>query len=382
MRILHTADWHIGKLFYGGYLTEDQAYVLDEQFLPMVKEENIDAVVLAGDVYDRSLPPAEAVELFDTIATKITKDLGVPFYVISGNHDSATRLSFGSDLLAAEGLHLYGDLEKLTGPAYIEDIYGTVALVPLPFAEPALIRHFYGNTDVTDQESALQQLMTAQTAGIPAGMRTVAIAHVFVAGGVESESERPLSIGGTDVVSAKIFLPFTYTALGHLHGPQQVSSPVIRYAGSLLKYSFSEATQKKGAVVVDIDGEGKVETTFLPFTPKRDVRVITGFYDDIMKRPDENPDDFILVRLEDREPILDGMAKIRKKYPHTLALETPNRQYAASGERNIQVQHMSEADMFAQFVHSMRPDAPLSAGEEACLQDLWQALAKEEGGLL
>lgn len=383
MRILHTADWHLGKLFYGGYLTEDQAYVLTQQFLPMVRDEKIDAVILAGDVYDRSLPPAEAVELFDEIATKVTAELHVPFFLISGNHDSAARLSFGNRLLEQAGLHIYGELEKLRGPVMVEDIAGPLAIIPLPFAEPALVRHFFHADDVTDHEGALRHLMTAQCQGVPQGMRTIAIAHAFIAGGKGSESERPLSIGGTDVVPSSLFDRFTYTALGHLHGPQQAGSPTIRYAGSLLKYSFGEAKQKKGAVVVDIDGTGTVETTFLPFTPKRDVRVVTGLFDDIMAQDDERPDDFLLVRLEDTEPILDGMAKIRKKYPHALALETPNRQYAATHERNIHVQGVSEQALFAQFTTTMRAAQPLSEAEQSCLNHLWQRLVDDEGdGLL
>lgn len=383
MRILHTADWHLGKLFYGGYLTEDQAYVLENQFLPMIREEKIDAVVLAGDVYDRSLPPAEAVELFDAVATTITATLHVPFFVITGNHDSAARLSFGNRLLEQAGLHIYGDLEKLHGPVMVEDTSGPLAIIPLPFAEPAFVRHQFQDDTVTDHESALRRLMEAQCQGLPDGMRTIAIAHAFIAGSTASESERPLSIGGTDVVPSSLFDRFTYTALGHLHGPQQAGSPTIRYAGSLLKYSFGEAKQKKGAIVVDIDGTGKVETTFLPFSPKRDVRIVTGLFADIMERCDDRPDDFVLVRLEDTAPILDGMAKIRKKYPHALALETPNRQYTAGSDRIIDVQGISEEALFSQFSMSMRPGQPLSAAEQACLNRLWQRLVQDEGdGLL
>lgn len=380
MRILHTADWHLGKLFYGGYLTEDQAYVLQSQFLPLLKDEGIEAVVLAGDVYDRSLPPAEAVELFDEIATKVTQELGIPFFAISGNHDSAARLSFGSQLLARAGLHIYGELEKLTGPVYVDDAYGKLAIVPVPFAEPAVVRHFFQEPAVTDQETAVRRLLTAQRAGVPAGMRTLAMAHAFIAGGQASESERPLSIGGSDVVASSLFSQFTYTALGHLHGPQQAGSPQIRYAGSLLKYSFGEARQKKGFVVVDIDGQGQVGTTFQPVTPKHDVRIITGPFETIMTRADEHPDDFILVRLDDVDPILDGMAKIRRKYPHALALETPNRQYAADTQAPLPVKGVSEQTIFTNFAAAMRPQQPVSATEQSCLDELWQSLLHDEGG--
>lgn len=380
MRILHTADWHLGKLFYGDYLTEEQAYVLEGQFLSLVKEEKIDAVVLSGDVYDRSLPPAEAVELFDEIATKITAELHLPFFVISGNHDSAARLSFASSLLEKEGLYITGPLDRLKGPLVLEDAFGPVAFVPVPFAEPALVRHYAQDAAIHTHEQALAQLLALQVASIPPKMRTVCIAHAFVAGGISSDSERPLSIGGSDQVDSSLFFPFTYTALGHLHGPQQVTRPNIRYAGSLLKYSFGEAKQKKGAVIVDMDGTGQTDISFVPFTPRRDVRIITGMFDELMSRADAAPDDFILARVEDTQPILDGMNKLRQKYPHVLALETPNRHTQAAADRNFNVQQMTAQELFADFSQAMRPDQSLTAGEKDCLHSLWQELLQEEGG--
>ena len=380
MRILHTADWHLGKLFYGDYLTDDQAYVLSEQFLPMVKEEGVDAVVLAGDVYDRSLPPAEAVELFDEIAIKVTAELGVPFFVISGNHDSAVRLSFGSELLKKEGLYIAGELEKLRGPVILEDESGPVAFYSLPFIEPAAGRQFFDDDDIHSHEDALKRLMRSQ--GEAKG-RSVCIAHTFVVGGAASDSERPLSIGGTDAVASSIFSPYTYTALGHLHGPQQAGDPNIRYAGSLLKYSFGEARQHKGTLLADIDGRGTVKTTFLPFAPRRDVRIVEGAFDDILARPDERTDDFILVRLTDREPILDGMAKVRRKYPNAMALELPNRQRQGEMERAFDVRKTTERQLFANFAAAMQPDIALTAGEQTCMDELWEELLQEKGdGLL
>ena len=262
MRILHTADWHLGKLFYGNYLTEDQAYVLEQQFLPLLRDEGIDAVVLAGDVYDRSLPPAEAVELFDDIATKITADLKIPFLVISGNHDSPARLSFASRLLAPQGLYIAGELDRLTGPVVLEDEAGPVAFLTIPYAEPAVVRQVLGQETVRSHQQAMEAPLAWQVQSVPQGARTVCIAHAFVAGGVAGDSERPLSIGGTDQVTSSLFAPFTYTALGHLHGPQKVTSDTIRYAGSLLKYSFGEARQHKGAVIADIGADGQVDLTF------------------------------------------------------------------------------------------------------------------------
>ncbi|MGE1062997.1 exonuclease SbcCD subunit D [Megasphaera paucivorans] len=383
MRILHTADWHLGKMFYGEYVTEDQSCILSEQLLPMVRDEGIDAVVLAGDVYDRSLPPSEAVELFDEIATKLTCDLKVPLLVISGNHDSAVRLSFASRLLRQQQLFIAGELTKLTGPIVLEDAFGPVAFVPVPFAEPAVVRHFLGNEEIKDHQTALECLCRVQSQNLPEGMRTVCIAHAFVTGGSISDSERPLSVGGSSCVDASIFKPFSYTALGHLHGPQQAGRPEVRYAGSLMKYSFSEAQQQKGAVLVDLQEDGQVAVNLLPFIPKHDVRIIEGSFDTIMKATDDHEDDFVLIRLSDAEPILDGMAKVRRKYPRALALETPNRQYEGRNERDFDVRNTTERQLFASFTEAMRPEHPLSEAETACANGLWEQLIKDEGeGLL
>lgn len=383
MRILHSADWHLGKMFYGEYLTEEQAYVLTEQFLPMLKEENVDAVVLAGDVYDRSLPPAGAVELFDEIATKVTAELEVPFFVISGNHDSASRLSFGSRLLEKQNLYIAGELDKLSGPYILEDTYGPIAFIAAPFAEPASVRNHFGDHSIRDHETALARLLQQQSRGVEQTVRSVCIAHTFVAGGMGSDSERPLSIGGSDAVDAALFAPYTYTALGHLHGPQQAGSPSIRYAGSLLKYSFGEVRQKKGAVLVDIGKSGLVSTTFLPFEPRHDVRIIEGFFDDIMNKDDVRRDDFVLIRLLDTDPILDGMAKLRKKYPQVLALETPNRQSKSGSARSFDLRKSTEQQLFESFASAMQPDRPLTEAERACVNGLWRKLLTGEGeGLL
>lgn len=381
MRILHTADWHLGKLFYGDYLTDDQAYVLEEQLLPMIREERVEAVVLAGDVYDRSLPPTDAVELFDEIATKITAEMGVPFFVISGNHDSAVRLSFGSRLLEKQGLYIQGELDKMTGPVILHDAAGPVAFIGLPFIDPASARVYFGDQTIRSHEDALARLIGSQPT--ESGMRTVGIAHAFVAGGQACDSERPLFVGGSDVVSASIFSSYSYTALGHLHGPQQAGSPHIRYAGSLLKYSFGESQQKKGALIVDIDEAGHAASSFLSFSPRHDVRIMEGFFEDLMKQDDEACDDYILFRLLDAVPILDGMAKLRKKYPRAAALEMPNRQSGSAGERNFDLRKTTEAQLFESFAEAMMAGRTLSAEERACMQALWTELLQKEGdGLL
>ena len=382
MRILHTADWHLGKMFYGEYLTEEQAYVLTNQFLPLLQEEHVDAVLLSGDVYDRSLPPTGAVALFDEIATKVTAELGIPFLVISGNHDSASRLSFGSTLLAKQGLFITGELEKASGPLVLEDAYGPIAFVPVPFAEPAVVRHYRQDDTIHTYEEASKAMLAVQ--GKTDIARKICLAHTFVVGGTASDSERPLSIGGSDAVCADIFAGYTYTALGHLHGPQQAGSPTVRYAGSLLKYSFGEARQNKGAVLVDIDGSGKADTTFIPFTPRHDVRIVEGAFADILQDASASgSDDYLLFRLTDTEPILDGMAKLRQKYPRAMALETPNRQHAAASDRSFNLQQTTEAQLFSGFAKAMQDGKDLTDSEQQYVDELWEQLRRQEGdGLL
>jgi exonuclease SbcD len=370
-------------MFYGEYLTDEQAYVLLNQFLPMIREEHIDAVILAGDVYDRSLPPTAAVELFDEVATKITAEMGVPFFVISGNHDSAARLSFGSRLLEKQGLYISGELDKLAGAVQLEDEDGPVAFLSLPFAEPAVVRQFFHDDTIHSHEDALRRLMDYQSNRLPCCSRTVCIAHAFAAGGLTCDSERPLSIGGSDAVSASLFDGFSYTALGHLHGPQKVKQDTIRYAGSLLKYSFGESRQKKGAVVIQLDGAGQATTTILPFVPQHDVRIIEGTFDAIMQAADDRTDDYVLIRLADCEPILDGMAKVRRKYSHAMVLETPNRKATAKTDRQFDLRKTTERQLFSSFAAAMQDGRSLTEGEQACVDELWKTLLTQEGeGLL
>lgn len=322
MKFIHTADWHLGKLFYGSYLTDEQEWVLKNRFLPLLDEEKPDAVLLAGDVYDRSVPPAEAVALFDEMVSEIVLVRKIPFIVISGNHDSKERLSFGSALLSGTGLYMCGDLVRTVRPIILPDAYGETAFVPLPFAETAEVRQALSLEGLTDRGGALRALSARMLAHVPSRMRRIAVAHDFVTGGAPSDSERPLAIGGAEAVPADIFAPYQYAALGHLHGPQRVGSETIRYSGSLLKYSFGEADQKKGVVVVEMDGSGGVSMAFRPLVPRRDVRVISGTFEELMAREDPAPDDFLLADLLDPGPVIDAMARLRQKYPHMAALRT------------------------------------------------------------
>lgn len=377
MKFIHTADWHLGKLFYGTYLTDEQAWILRNQFLPLVDEEQPDVILLAGDVYDRSVPPAEAVELFDEMVSEICLVRKIPFLVISGNHDSSERLSFGSALLKASGLYLCGDIERTVAPIFLKDAYGDVAFVPIPYAETADVRHALGNDDIHTHEEAEEALSEYLLGELPEGIRKIAIAHDFIAGGTPSDSERPLAIGGAEVISADIFKPYQYTALGHLHGPQKAGgSEVIRYSGSLLKYSFSEAKQKKGVIVGEIDGKGTVTTDFHPLTPRHDVRILSGTFDELMARDDEAPHDFLMADLADDGPVIDAMARLRKKYPHMMALRTNLSIKTDSDVRVAMHEKVDMMDMLQTFASEFAGH-PLDEEEVAFMNGLRQKLMED-----
>lgn len=375
MKFIHTADWHLGKLFYGEYLTEEQDWILKNQFLPLVDEEKPDVILLAGDVYDRSVPPSEAVELFDEMVSEITGKRKIPFLVISGNHDSAERLSFASRVLRGTGLFLCGDLYHTLEPIVLTDEYGEVAFAPLPYAEPGKVREAL-SIDAHTHEAAERALSGCLLRQIGNVGRKIAVAHEFVAGGAASDSERPLSIGGTDLISVDVFAPYNYTALGHLHGPQQAGGKEnVRYSGSLLKYSFSEAAQKKGVIVGNIDGKGDVKTKFISLSPRHDVRIIKGVFDELMKGTGE---DFLMAELMDEGPIIDAMARLRQKYPRMMTIQSHRKINGDGGERNFDLmKKVDPLDMFRVFYKEFQ-DKEFTQEEENYMKTLWESLRKEE----
>lgn len=358
MRFLHTSDWHLGRLFHGIHLTEDQAYVL-AQFIDLVRESKPDAIIIAGDIYDRAVPPIEAVELLNELVSQILLDYKVPIIMIAGNHDSAERLGFGSRLLAGQGLYVVGGLTKEIQPIPLYDEHGPVYFAPLTYGEPALVRERLSRPEIASHEQAMQAMVQDVSKKIPSKARSVAIAHAFIAGSLESESERPLSIGGSSMVNATVFQDFSYTALGHLHNSQQAGNPVIRYSGSLLKYSFAEASQQKGIYLIEMDKEGGVRVERVSLTPRRNVRCIKGYINEILQYPldENNRQDYISVTLLDEAPILDAMGKLREIYPNVLQIESPrfSKKGVLSG---LPKDHrkLSEKELFAAFYHQMTGD--------------------------
>lgn len=389
MRFLHTSDWHLGRIFHGVHLTEDQAYLL-EQFIDLVRETKPDAVVIAGDVYDRAVPPTEAVELLDTTLSRILLDYQVSVIVIAGNHDSPERLGFGNKLLARQGLHVVGPLTGLT-PIALEDEYGSVYFAPFTYAEPALVREHLQEPDASDHQKALEVLVRHVLKPIPTKARKVAIAHAFIAGGLTTESERPLSVGGSSMVTADLFSNFNYTALGHLHNAQKVGGEHIRYSGSLLKYSFAEANQTKAINLVELDQNGNVQVEMIYLTPKRDVRIVEGYLKDIVHNnhslgvspgkcsglSGKNPADYIQVVLKDTDPILDAMGQLRAVFPNVLAIERP---YLLTGGNlqgsSIDHRKLAEKELFASFFEQTTGDA-LTGAQEQELERILEEVYRE-----
>ena len=411
MRFLHTADWHLGRIFYGQYLTEDQAHVLEHQFFSILKDEKIDGILLAGDVFDRAVPPIEAIELWDSIITRLAMDYKVPLFVVSGNHDGAERLELGRSMLSESGIHIWGSPHHALRPFEFESSDGKVAICPMPFSEPRRIGDALGfsknesklvdtemtegllftNVDTNEQETDALNLHNYDQMyqawsdylrnQVPKGMRSIAISHAFVMGGEVGGSERTLSVGGSEQVSPHVFKDFHYTALGHLHGPQRMGADHIRYSGSPLKYSFDEQMQKKSFSIIDMDTNGKVDISTIPVEPKRDVVILEGYFEDLLNNKElqaKHKDDYVQARLLDTMPIMDGMAKLRQVYNRCMTIDLVGRVAAPMGDMGDAVfKELNERELFNQFAETVWKE-PLTEREQQYINSLWDRILKED----
>jgi len=377
LRFLHTADWHLGRLFHARSLIEDQAHVLD-QFVALVRDTRPDAVLIAGDVYDRAVPPPDAVALLDDVLARIVVGERVPVVMIAGNHDSAQRLDFGARLMTGQGLHVAGRVGAQASALTLRDAHGDVRIYALPYAEPAVVRDALG-LDLPSHEAALGAQLAAIRAAHPANTRSVAVAHAFVVGGAVSESERPLSVGGSGAVAAGVFDGFDYVALGHLHRPQTLGTNV-HYSGSLLKYSLSEACHAKSVSLVELDGSGAVRIEPIALTPLRDLRLLRGDLATLIANAADDAcrDDYIHAVLTDAGALLDPMARLRQAYPNALAMERAV--LARSGTAREAGRRLRELDTGALFASFFREvaDADLDVDQRRTLDDLLAAMAASE----
>lgn len=360
MKIFHMGDWHIGKLVNGFYMTEDQEFII-EKIYEAIKKEKPDVVVIAGDLYDRSVPPVHAVELLNKTMKKIVKDLNTKVIALAGNHDSNERVEFASSLLCDSGLYIVGNLKRKIDKIVLEDEYGKVNFYPIPYADVPVVRDLFEDENIKTHDLAMQKIISEILNDFNEDERNIAVAHGYVTqmkednfeALEESDSEKPLSIGGTEYINSKHFEKFNYTALGHLHGPQKVGSDKIRYSGSLMKYSFSEVNQKKGITIVDIDENGDVDIEIYNLKPRRDFRVKTGTLEEIIKGFDnssENYEDYIKVILKDKGELLDPMAKLRSIYPNVMEL-TREERVSRNSSRNVatNIKEKSKITLFKNF---------------------------------
>jgi len=384
MRIIHTADWHLGRLFHGVNLLEDQVYVLDN-FMHFVKDSKPDVILIAGDVYDRFLPPADAVTLLGEILTRISLDEKIPVLIIAGNHDNPERLSFAQGILGHQGVHIVGVLNDFFRPVVIYDSSGPVYFCPIPYAEPAYARSFLQDENIRDHHDTMVSLTQNMLKGIPPKARKVALAHALVMGGEECESERPLTVvGGASAVNPDAFRDFHYVALGHLHRAQRMGCATIRYAGSLMKYSFSEADHQKSVTLLELDEQGGV--SYLEETNlgcRRDLRVVEGNLKELLQGPPEgvNKEDYLKVILKDEGALLDPLGKLRTVYPHVLELERPMFSTGAGkGKPAMDHRKMSEADLFSAFFTEVWGQA-MSPEEEKELLSMLHDFEHQERGL-
>ncbi len=329
MKIMHTGDWHLGRTLHKMSLIDDQRYILNK-LVDKIKEKDVDILIIAGDIYDKSRPSTESVALLNEIFTRIIKETKAKIISIAGNHDSPERIHYGSEILMAGGLYTYGTIDINPYKITLEDEYGKINFYPIPYLDPFHCRKAYDDDSIKTQDDAYKKILETIRKDLNTEERNICIAHGYITGTEKietSESERPLSIGTAEYADVKYFDDFDYVSLGHIHGPQRVKGENIRYSGSLLKYSFSEADHKKTIPVIDIKEKGNIEKEFLKLEPIRDLRVIKGKISHLIKEEVSslaNTDDYIMAILEDKGELIEPIKTLRSVYPNTLKIKKEN----------------------------------------------------------
>ena len=380
MRLLHTSDWHLGRSFHRVSLLSAQRSFLDH-LVETVRRERVDAVVVAGDVYDRAVPPLSAVDLFDDVLHRLG-ELGVPTVLISGNHDSARRLGVGAGLMSRAGVHLRTDPAGCGTPVILRDAHGEVACYGLPYLEPALVRDQFGARGGGHPAvlSAAMDRVRADLASRP-GARSVVLAHAFVAGGQGCDSERDITVGGVASVPAGVFDGVDYVALGHLHGCQTITERV-RYSGSPLSYSFSEAGQRKSMWLVDLGPEGELRTERVDCPVPRTIARLRGRLEELLADPalERHTDSWLEVTLLDAVRPAEPMARLAARFPHVLSLVFAPEGAAEKGERSYadRLRGRDDGEIAADFVTHVREGRGPSDAEGVVLQAALEDVRVEE----
>lgn len=377
MRFLHLSDLHLGKRVNEFSMLEDQAYILKE-ILNIIDEQKVEAVLIAGDIYDKVIPSAEAVRLLDDFLTRLAAR-ELPVFLISGNHDSAERIAFGARLMSSRQIYLSPVFEADVEPVTVKDEYGEINIYMLPFVKPSLVKRLYPEEEIITYQDAVNAAV--QHMQIDTDKRNILLAHQFVTGAARCDSEE-LSVGGVDDVDASVFDGFDYVALGHLHGPQKIGKETVRYSGTPLKYSFSEASHKKAAVIVDVEEKGTVKIQQIPLVPKHDMREIRGTYMEVTALDfykDMNTEDYLHITLTDEEDIPDAIGKLRTIYPNIMKLSYDNlRTRAAVTVRGTaEVEEKSPMELLREF-YELQNNQPMTDEQEEIARGMMEEIWEDE----
>lgn len=379
MKFLHLADLHLGKRVNGFSMLEDQAHIL-RQILAILDDEQPDGVLIAGDVYDKSVPSVEAVELLDGFLTELCAR-GVPVLLISGNHDSPERLAFGGRVMDSCGIHISPVYDGALAPVTLHDAFGPVHVWLLPFVKPAHVRRWFPDADIESYTDAVAEAVAHMA--IDTAAHNVLVTHQFVTGGARSGSEE-LSVGGTDNVDSGVFAPFDYVALGHLHGAQHIGRETIRYAGSPLKYSFSEAGQHKSVTVVTLGEKGDVQVRTAALTPLRELREIRGSYDELTARSfyehTTYRSDYLHLILTDEQDVFDAMSRLRTIYPYLMTLDYDNARTRAAGGMSVpaETERRTPLELF-EALYKRQNHRPMSEVQRAYIAQLMEQIMEVQG---
>lgn len=375
MRILHTADWHIGKIVNEFSMLEDQEYYLN-QLIEKVKALHVDVLIMAGDLYDRAIPPKEAVTLANRMLTRLIREVDIPVLVIAGNHDSNERLEYAAELLESSRLYIEGTVKEITRKVTIDE----VNFYLLPFADHVYIRQLLDEPDIKNLEDAARIQMSHLMKEFDPKAVNILIAHGYVVNHTpdsveESDSERPLSIGTAEFVDAGLFKQFDYVALGHLHKAQKVKWDRIRYSGSPLKYSKSEAKHKKQSLLAEIEKD-YLNVSTVGIDPLRDMKVLRGTFAELMKNESE---DYIFFELEDKDYVMDAMSQLRKRYPYAMALEYVKRDQTTTIKSEKTQEGIEEKSMFELFTdfYQEYKQQPLDEPRQKAVEEVMNVVQKE-----
>ena len=373
MKLIHLSDLHIGKRVNEVSMIEDQAYVLT-QVIQIIDREKPDAVLIAGDVYDKSVPSAEAVTLFDDFLFRLAKR-DVPVLIISGNHDSPERLAFGNRLLQSGGIHISPVYNGSAACVTLSDAHGDVHFWLLPFLKPVHVKRYFPDAEINSYTDAVR--VALENLPIDKAQRNVLLTHQFVTGSITCDSEE-ISVGGSDNVDASVFEDFDYVALGHIHGPQNIGSNRIRYCGTILKYSFSEAGHHKSVTVVEMGEKGDLQLHLCPLSPRHDLRQIRGTFAEITDKAfyqGTAAEDYLHIELTDEEDVPEAMGKLRVIYPNLMKLTYDNtrtrKNQVVDGAQDVQ--RKSPLELFGEL-YELQNNQPMSEEQKAYTQELIESI--------